>query len=218
MTDPSAPPRRTSALAAAAALLALALGVAVWLATRNARDSASLAPDGPQAAAAAGADAAPVKDGRTSQKAGTRAIRTTPPDTAEASAAVAAIIGDTTIDDLTARNRLFALANNPAGSLAERTEALDHVLVLTPDTDSAALLPLASSAHLPAEIRSRLLDDAHNRSGKPQLQILLALLERADADQRGEVLELLRFLTNEDHGTDLGAWRVAVDAKQFPPP
>ena len=212
MSPSSKSPRRHFVLWAGATLLVVALGTAVWLATRPAKESATAASPGASTATTA------TDRHRRAPASGRDSSRPAPPDAGQASAAVAAIVGDSSINDLTARNRLLALVNRPDSPLSERLEALEHVLLLTPDTDSTSLLPLASGARLPAEIRSRLIDDAHNRSGKPQLEILLALLETANTDQREEIRELLRFLLDEDHGEEAAAWRVAVEAKKFPSP
>ncbi len=218
MSRSSLSPRRHPVLWIGSALLAVALGVGIWLATRpTPAPSPANAGKPPEQTTATNQGAAGSRSA--GQSAGGRAARPTAPlDTGEASAAVAAIIGDSEIDDTTARNRLLGLVTDATRPVSERAEALEHVLLLTPDTDSAALLPLVSSARLPAEIRERLIEDTHNRSGKTQLDLFLALLERADGEQTDEIIEVLRTLTGEDHGADLAAWRVAVESHPTPTP
>jgi hypothetical protein len=127
------------------------------------------------------------------------------------SAAVAALVGDTSLTDAEVIAGLRRIVDDAGRKLDERLEALDHALNLIPDDQPDILLGMAANRVLPTEVRQRLLADALNRPAKPQGQLQVKLLENAAGDTRKEVLGELTGLCGKDLGDDPAAWRKAVE-------
>ena len=158
-------------------------------------------------ATGAGTEGSTGVDRRPDQPDGDPAVR----DPGFASDTVALVLDDREVEDLTVRDRLVQIAGNPEQPLAERSEALDHAFRMSLPDDITPLINLASSPRLPGELHDQILDGAMNFTGAPRLQLMLALLERADGERKDTLLDNLRFLTGEDHGDDLAKWRVAIE-------
>lgn len=98
-------------------------------------------------------------------------------------------------------------------TLDERAEALDHMLNLSVNDPSAALLPLIADTRLTNEHCTRILDDSLNGSPAWQADANLAVLaHRKDPDSRASAREHLVFLLEVDHGEDLARWAAAIAA------
>ncbi len=107
------------------------------------------------------------------------------------------ILGDQSTDDKATAIKLIGLAARSEISLEERTEALSHAVLLTPDSEGVRLVALAQQESLSPELGQILLSDFHNRPDPTRLAGAVALAKSADPSIRKEAIDLVRFLTDE---------------------
>lgn len=110
---------------------------------------------------------------------------------------VESILGDQSTDDKATAIKLIGLAARSEISLEERTEALSHAVLLTPDSEGVRLVALAQQESLSPELGQILLSDFHNRPDPTRLAGAVALAKSADPSIRKEAIDLVRFLTDE---------------------
>lgn len=128
----------------------------------------------------------------------------------KASDAVAALVGNSSLSDLEVVAGLRLLVDDAARPIAERLEALGHVLNLVSNDNPGLLHEIAAGRNQPAEVRRQIIAAALNRPPRLQGEMLVLQFEHAAGDERKEALVQLTGLCGEDLGEDLEAWRAAV--------
>ena len=128
---------------------------------------------------------------------------------------VGEILSDSSSDDLSAARALGVIVQDASVALADRAEALAHLLNLSANNEGTLLLPLIKSPKLPDAFATTILNDSLNRPLKWQADVCLAVMARPVGKALyTEAREHLAFLTDEDHGDDLKAWvRAAREAQ-----
>lgn len=127
-----------------------------------------------------------------------------------ASEEVATIVGNTALTDSQVIGGLQLIVEDGKRPLAERVEALQHVIHLVPTEQPEPLLNLAADGRLPREIGELILAEALNRPARLQGELLVRLLGHSSGSMQEEVLEELKALVDADHGTKPAAWRTAI--------
>jgi len=132
--------------------------------------------------------------------------------TADDQVSVDAILLDTSLDIPTAAIALRDMARNTSVKEEERIDALLHMLNLSEDDDNALAMSLLESPRLPDALTEKIMDDALNRPFGWQADVCLAVLSKPHGKElQTRAVEHLEFLTDETHGGDLKAWKLAVD-------
>lgn len=157
-----------------------------------------------------GAPAEPVGTGVTTMPRTEAPADTT--STVDDQVSVDAILLDTSLDIPTAATALRDMARNTSVKEEERIDALLHMLNLSEDDDNALAMSLLESPRLPDALTEKIMDDALNRPFGWQADVCLGVLAQAHGKElQARALEHLAFLTDENHGNDLKAWKLAVD-------
>ena len=129
----------------------------------------------------------------------------------ESSAAIDAILRDTSLDNVASARALGALVQDATLSQEARAEALAHMLNLSVNNEATLLLPLLKSPDLPDSLAGTILTDALNRPLTWQADACLAIMARKTGKElHTQASKHLAFLTDEDHGDDVNAWTLAV--------
>jgi len=137
------------------------------------------------------------------------------PDSVANTAPIDSILTNPDLDNLGAARALAGLVKDDTQSEKLRAEALTHLLNLSIDHEKELLLPLLASAKLPDDFAVTILNDALNRPLTWQAEANLTVLARTTGKELHEqARDHLAFLTDEQHGEDLAAWKKAVAAAQ----
>jgi hypothetical protein len=127
------------------------------------------------------------------------------------SAAIGRLLADASLDNqnvMTGLTKMTLAADLP---LAERTEAMAHLLNLSVEDPSPILLPLVGDTRLPDALCTQILDDALNGSLAWQADSnFAALSHRNGLEIRAKAHDHLVFLVGADHGDNLLEWRTAI--------
>lgn len=137
------------------------------------------------------------------------------PDSATDTAPIDSILTNPDLDNLGAARALAGLVKDDTQSEKLRAEALTHLLNLSIDHEKELLLPLLGSSKLPDDFAVTILNEALNRPLTWQAEACLTVMARTTGKALHEqALDHLAFLTDEQHGEDLGAWKKAVATAQ----
>lgn len=137
------------------------------------------------------------------------------PDSATDTAPIDSILTNPDLDNLGAARALAGLVKDDTQSEKLRAEALTHLLNLSIDHEKELLLPLLGSSKLPDDFAVTILNEALNRPLTWQAEACLTVMARTTGKALHEqALDHLAFLTDEQHGEDLGAWKMAVATAQ----
>lgn len=129
----------------------------------------------------------------------------------ETEPAIDSILRDTSLDNIGAASALGGLVQDSSLNLEARAEALAHMLNLSVGNEASLLLPLLQSRDLPDSFASTILSDALNGPLTWQADACLAVMARTTGKElRTQAADHLNFLTKEDHGDDINAWKLAV--------
>lgn len=200
-------------LIALSAFLLVAALVAWWaLAPSPARAPATIAPPDAPVRAGSGPEKVIPPPSLTSARE-TETISATEPVTAPAptTRTVGDIVGDDSLNDHQASLALREIVADGARTLEVREEALQHLLNLSINDPEKYLTPLVQDPRLPVDLIQIILADSFNTPPQWQASAHLAILAHHQTPAlRDEAKEHLRFLTDEDHGDDVRAWREAI--------
>ena len=147
----------------------------------------------------------------------TAASSTPPSDSSpsETRPTVDSILADTSLDNSAAARALGALVQDSSLSMNARAEALAHMLNLSVGNESTLLLPLIQSQDFPDTLSGTILNSALNSPLTWQADACLAVISRKTGKElHTQASDHLAFLTGEDHGNDLEAWKLAVQQAQ----
>lgn len=146
------------------------------------------------------------------------ATSTTPavrPAPAAPPVSIDSILTDPDLDNLGAARALASLVKDDGQPEELRAEALKHLLNLSIDHEKELLLPLLGSSKLPDDFAVTILNEALNRPLIWQAEACLTVIARTTGKALHEqARDHLAFLTDEQHGEDLGAWKKAVATAQ----
>jgi len=123
-------------------------------------------------------------------------------------------LGDDSISIADAADGLLKMAADPTAPINVRSDALEHALNLTDDTNFENVNTILSSQEsvIPEPLVQTVLNDSYNRRHITQVDTSLRILNGEYSEELvGEALELLEFHTDEYHGDDLVAWTQAVE-------
>lgn len=187
--------------------LLMGLGLAIWLSSNKAKETPGEKNGSAATETATRANRA-ARSSPTERLKPTRSISSAA--SSPASDEVADLIGDEAMPDNEVIDQLREIVASADRPLAQRTEALEHLILLVENDQPAALYELATMPDLPSELVTRISDESLNRPKQVRGEILLRLLEHVSGDARAEVLDELRFLTDADQ--DPADWRAAVEA------
>lgn len=115
------------------------------------------------------------------------------------------------MSDQSLRDDMVRLAQVPGLSGHERREALGNALSLTDDRDYIALMKLWTDVTLPQVVQETLFEDLISRTPRLKLRTALTVAQNEASPLAPQAKELLRFQTQEDHGTDWPAWQKTVE-------
>lgn len=117
------------------------------------------------------------------------------------------LIGDTSLSDEAVAGRLAAMTLETGRGIAERTEAVIHLMNLATGEEARWLLPLVRDARFTDGLCERVLGAALNGEPEWQADLYLAALETRKApEMQTRIRRHLAFLTDEDAGNDPKAW------------
>jgi hypothetical protein len=127
-----------------------------------------------------------------------------------ASEEVASLVGNAALSDSEVIGGLRLIVEDSKRPLPERTEALEHIIHLVPSENPEPLLSIAADGRQPREISELILAEALNRPARLQGELLIRLLGHSSGSMLQEVLEELKALVGEDHGSKPAGWRMAI--------
>lgn len=102
------------------------------------------------------------------------------------------------------------LVLDPSRSIDERTEAMDHMCILTDSYRPGPLIKVSRARALPPTLARLVIHESYNRSDRLQGELLTNLLLNRNQQIRAEAISELEDLTEQNHGEDLDAWQRSV--------
>lgn len=127
------------------------------------------------------------------------------------SSSIGSLLADRSLDNKAVMAGLAQITLDSGRNLAERTEAMAHLLNLSVEDPAATLLPLVNNPRLPDSLCNQILDDALNDPFPWQADAYFAALtHRTGKEIQAKAREHLTFLVGTDYGDNLAEWSKAV--------
>ncbi|MFA6288840.1 MAG: hypothetical protein WC661_15775 [Opitutaceae bacterium] len=207
---------RTRLFSSLVALLVL-LGAGLWLLTHS-RDKETSS-SGLPAASRSSSTPPPATTGTTAANTPANpaptGTKSAPATVKSPSLSIGDLLADSSLDNKAVMAGLSKITLDATRNLAERTEAMSHLLNLSVEDPSPVLLPLITDTRLPDVLCNQILDDSLNDPLPWQADAhFAALTHRNGKEVQAKARDHLAFLVGTDYGDNLTEWSKAITASK----